>query len=150
MATLTDSRFAALEKRARRAHWVERHKNGLMLAVIACFTLAGVVGGLGVGHWLGAQQERAERVTEVTRMQELLSQAITRLGTLAPKVEQAAATVAQTADQVTDRMDGAVLRLDEAAAKADAVAARVAAVKPATAARPHHDPATPIDGNPQK
>jgi hypothetical protein len=90
-----------------------------------------------VGHWLGAQQERAERTVEIARMQDLLSQAITRLGTLTPKVEQAAAAVAQTADQVTDRMDGAALRLDEAA-----VAAQAAAAKAASARSNSHPPST--------
>lgn len=137
MATVTDSELAALEKQARRTQWIERHKNALMLTVIACFTLAGVMGGLGVGHWLGAQQERAERTAEIARMQDLLSQAITRLGTLTPKVEQAAAAVAQTADQVTDRMDGAALRLDEATLAAQAAAAKAAAARGTT-----HPPST--------
>lgn len=156
MATLTDSQLgalAALEKQARRAHWIDRNKNVLMLAAIACFTLAGLVVGLGVGHWMGAQQERAERSAEIARMQDLLSQAITKLGTIAPKVEQAAATVAQTADQVSDRMDGAASRLDEAASKADAVAAKatsaaakatVAAARAGTAAATAREAAEPI------
>ncbi len=147
MATITDSHLASLEKEARRARWIERHKNVLMLVVIACFALAGGVAGMGVGHWLGVQQERAERVKEIQNLQQLLSQAISRLGPIANQVQAAVATAQQAADiasEAADKVDEAAARAGKAADKTNAAAAKVgaAATSVQQAARPHAAPAT--------
>lgn len=130
MATITDSQLASLEKEARRARWIERHKNVLMLVVIACFALAGGLAGLGVGHWFGVQQERAERVSEIKNLQVLLGKAIDRLGPIASQVQEAVATAQQAADtasEAADKVDEAALRAGKAADKTSAAAAKVGA-----------------------
>lgn len=147
MATVSDSHLAGLEKEARRARWIHRHKNVLMLVVIACFALAGAVAGMGVGHWVGVQQERAERVTEIQRLQDLLGQAIGRLGPLASKVEEAVATAQQAADTASEaagKVDEAAVRAGKAADKTSAAAAKFGAAASTVqqAARPPPAPAT--------
>ena len=130
MATITDSQLASLEKEARRARWIDRNKHVLMLIVVACFALAGAVAGMGVGHWLGVQQERAERVTEIQRLQGLLGQAIGRLGPIANQVEEAVETAQQaanTASQAAGKVDDAAVRAGRAADKATTAAAKAGA-----------------------
>lgn len=147
MATITDSQLAGLEKEARRARWIDRNKHVLMLVVVACFALAGGVTGMGVGHWLGVQQERAERVTEIQRLQGLLGQAIGRLGPIASQVQEAVATAQQAADTASEaagRVDDAAVRAGRAADKASTAAAKVGAAASTVnqAARPPSAPAT--------
>ncbi|MCR8956272.1 hypothetical protein M0765_000555 [Variovorax sp. S2] len=146
MATITDSQLASLEKEARRARWIDRNKHVLMLVVVACFGLAGAVAGMGVGHWLGVQQERAERVTEIQRLQGLLDKAIGRLGPIANQVEEAVETAQQaanTASQAAGKVDDAAVRAGRAADKASTAAAKAGAAASTAhqAARPAPAPA---------
>jgi len=146
MATISDSQLAGLEREARRARWIDRNKHVLMLIVVACFALAGGVLGLGIGHWLGVQQERAERVTEIRSLQGLLGQAIGRLGPIASQVQVAVATAQQAADTASEaagKVDEAAVRAGKAADKASTAAAKVGAAANTVnqAARPAPAPA---------
>ncbi len=146
MPTITESQLGDLERVARRARWIEQNKNALMLVVIACFAFAGGMAGMGIGHWLGVQQERAERVTEIKSLQQLLGQAINRLGPIATQVEEAVASAQQavdTASEAAGKVDEATARAGKAAEKASTAADKVgaAATTVRQAARPPPPPA---------